>query len=112
MPQQREKRAVHAVASSSVHGVTAHEIRLAAERIRGAIPPSPCTESHVLSELVSGPVFLKLENLQRTGSYKERGALNTLLTLSDEERKNVLVAASAGNHAQAVAYHASRLGLK
>ena len=98
--------------SNDVSGITAQEVRLAAERIRGAIPPSPCTESHALSELIGGSVFLKLENLQRTGAFKERGALNHLLTLSEEERKNVMVAASAGNHAQAVAYHASRLGLK
>jgi threonine dehydratase len=96
----------------SSHEVTADQIRLAAERIHGAIPRSPCTESHALSELISGSVFLKLENLQRTGSYKERGALNRLLTLSDEERQNILVAASAGNHAQAVAYHATRLRLR
>jgi len=93
-------------------GLSVSGIRLAADRIRGAIPVSPCTESHALSQLTGGTVFLKLENLQRTGSFKERGALNRLLTLSEPERNQVLVAASAGNHAQAVAYHAARLGLK
>lgn len=93
-------------------GVTLHEIRLAAARIREAIPPSPCTVSRALSEIAGGTVFLKLENLQRTGSYKERGALNRLLALTTAERKQALVTASAGNHAQAVAYHAARLGLK
>lgn len=93
-------------------GVTLNEIRLAAARIREAIPPSPCTVSRALSEMVGGTVFLKLENLQRTGSYKERGALNRLLALTAAERKQPLVAASAGNHAQAVAYHAARLSLK
>ena len=67
-------------------GVTLNEIRLAAARIREAIPPSPCTVSRALSDLVGGTVFLKLENLQRTGSYKERGALNRLLTLTAAER--------------------------
>ncbi|HEX9119749.1 MAG TPA: threonine ammonia-lyase [Terriglobales bacterium] len=93
-------------------GVTLHEIRLAAARIREAIPPSPCTVSRALSEMTGGTVFLKLENLQRTGSYKERGALNRLLALTAAERGQALVTASAGNHAQAVAYHAARLGLK
>ena len=93
-------------------GVTLNEIRLAAARIREAIPPSPCTVSRALSEMTGGTVFLKLENLQRTGSYKERGALNRLLALTAAERTQALVTASAGNHAQAVAYHAARLGLK
>jgi threonine dehydratase len=57
-------------------------------------------------------VFLKLENLQRTGSYKERGALNRILTLTPEQGRRGLIAASAGNHAQAVAYHAAKLGLR
>ncbi|MBZ5511444.1 MAG: threonine ammonia-lyase [Acidobacteriia bacterium] len=93
-------------------GVTLNEIRLAAARIREAIPASPCTVSRALSELTGGTVFLKLENLQRTGSYKERGALNRLLALTPAERQQALVTASAGNHAQAVAYHAARLSLK
>lgn len=92
--------------------VTSADIRAAEQRIRSAMSVSPCTQSQALSELVGGEVFLKLENLQRTGTYKERGALNRLLTLTDRERTNTLVAASAGNHAQGVAYHASRLGLK
>lgn len=87
-------------------------IRDAVHRIRDAICVSPCTRSHALSILTSGSVFLKLENLQRTGAFKERGALNKLLTLSPEERERGLVAASAGNHAQAVAYHATRVGIK
>jgi threonine dehydratase len=99
-------------ALQATSGVTLNEIRLAAARIRDAIPASPCTVSRALSELTGGTVFLKLENLQRTGSYKERGALNRLLALTAAERGQVLVTASAGNHAQAVAYHAARLGLK
>lgn len=72
---------------------------------------SPCPRSETFSEMCGNEVFLKLENLQRTGSYKERGALNRILTLTAEERERGLIAASAGNHAQAVAYHASRLGM-
>jgi len=82
------------------------------ERIRTAIAVSPCAHSHALSRLAGSPVFLKLENLQRTGAFKERGAVNKLLCLTADERKRGLVTASAGNHAQAVAYHASRIGLR
>ena len=87
-------------------------IQAARERIGNAVAVSPCAHSHALSRLAGSPVFLKLENLQRTGAFKERGALNKLLCLAPEERARGLVTASAGNHAQAVAYHASRLGLR
>ena len=92
--------------------VTLARIQAARERIGKAIAVSPCAHSHALSRLAGSPVFLKLENLQRTGAFKERGALNKLLCLTPDERKRGLVTASAGNHAQAVAYHASRLGLR
>jgi len=92
--------------------VTLNDVRSALDRIRGAIYVTPCTRSHALSELTAGSLFLKLENLQRTGAFKERGALNKLLTLTPEERERGLVTASAGNHAQAVAYHATRVGIK
>ncbi|HEX6274601.1 MAG TPA: threonine ammonia-lyase [Polyangiaceae bacterium] len=72
---------------------------------------TPCRESPKLGALTGGIVVLKLENVQRTGSFKERGACNRLLTLSDDEKRRGVVAASAGNHAQAVAYHAGRLGI-
>ena len=87
-------------------------IQRALHRIRGSICVSPCTRSHALSNLTGSSLFLKLENLQRTGAFKERGALNKLLALSPGERARGLVAASAGNHAQAVAYHSSRIGIK
>ena len=112
LPQTREEGAPNPPIPPPGLGVTLDDIRLAATRIRDAIPPSPCTVSRALSELAGGTVFLKLENLQRTGSYKERGALNRLLALTDAERTRPLVAASAGNHAQAVAYHAARLSLQ
>jgi threonine dehydratase len=91
--------------------VTLEEIRRARGRIGSSILVSPCPRSETFSDMTGCDVFLKLENLQRTGSYKERGALNRILTLTPEDRRCGLVAASAGNHAQAVAYHASKLKL-
>jgi threonine dehydratase len=88
------------------------EIRLAQRRIAASIPVSPCPRSEAFSAMTGNEVYLKLENRQRTGSYKERGALNRILTLDPEERRRGLIAASAGNHAQGVAYHAGRLGLR
>ena len=92
--------------------VTLSDIQTAMGRIRESIQISPCTRSETFSELAGNSVYLKLENRQRTGAYKERGALNKLLTLSAEERSRGVIAASAGNHAQAVAYHAARLGIR
>lgn len=80
--------------------------------IANQVRPTPCWPSHFLSKITGGQVFLKLENFNLTGSYKERGALNRLLKLTPEERKRGVVTASAGNHAQAVAYHASHLGIR
>jgi len=92
--------------------VTISDIQTALGRIRESIQISPCTRSETFSELAGNSVYLKLENRQRTGAYKERGALNKLLTLSAEERSRGVIAASAGNHGQAVAYHAARLGIR
>jgi threonine dehydratase len=92
--------------------VTLSDIQTALGRIRESIQISPCTRSETFSELAGNSVYLKLENRQRTGAYKERGALNKLLTLSAEERSRGVIAASAGNHAQAVAYHAARLDIR
>jgi len=91
--------------------VTLSDVQAARQRIGDAICVSPCSRSHAISELTGNDVWLKLENLQRTGSYKERGALNKILTLTAEERERGLVAASAGNHAQAVSFHATQRGL-
>jgi threonine dehydratase len=91
--------------------VTLPEIQAALGRIRDRIYLSPCARSETLSRLTGTSAYLKLENLQMTGSYKERGALNKLQSLSDAERARGLIAASAGNHAQGVAYHAGRLGV-
>jgi threonine dehydratase len=87
-------------------------VRDAAERIRGAIYFSPCAHSIALSQATGQQVYLKLENLQMTGAFKERGALNKILLLTPEETKRGVIAASAGNHAQAVAYHSTRRGIR
>jgi threonine dehydratase len=88
------------------------EIRTAMDRIRESIYLSPCARSEYFSQLTGNSVYLKLDNLQRTGAFKERGALNKLLTLTTEERSRGVIAASAGNHAQGVAYHAGRHGIR
>jgi threonine dehydratase len=90
---------------------TIDDIRAAAERIDGAVIHTPMLMSRTLSDLIGAEVWLKFENLQFTAAYKERGALNKLLQLTPEERKRGVIAASAGNHSQAVAYHARRLGI-
>ena len=90
---------------------TIDDIRAAAKRIAGAVIQTPMMMSRTLSEIIGAEVWLKFENLQFTGAFKERGALNKLLQLTQEERSRGVIAASAGNHAQAVAYHALRLGI-
>lgn len=92
--------------------ITLSDVQAAADRIRDSIYLSPCPRSETFTELTGNTIFLKLDNLQRTGAFKERGALSKLLTLSKEERGRGVIAASAGNHAQGVAYHAGRLGIR
>jgi threonine dehydratase len=92
--------------------VTLAEIHAAMGRIRDSIYLSPCARSEDMSQLTGNSVYLKLDNLQRTGAFKERGALNKLLTLTEQERSRGVIAASAGNHAQGVAYHAGRHGIR
>jgi threonine dehydratase len=82
------------------------DIQAAQARIKKSLYLSPCARSETFSKLTNNSVYLKLDNLQRTGAFKERGALNKLLTMSPEERARGVIAASAGNHAQGVAYHA------
>ncbi|MBT9551051.1 MAG: threonine ammonia-lyase [Hydrogenophaga sp.] len=88
------------------------DIEAAALRLNGQVLDTPCVESRTLSQLTGCQVFLKFENLQYTASFKERGACNKLVQLTPEERSRGVVAMSAGNHAQGVAYHAQRLGLR
>jgi len=95
-----------------LESVTLTSIQAARARIGEAIYVSPCQLSSDLSELAGLPLHLKLENLQRTGSFKERGALNKLLTLSKAERERGVITASAGNHAQGVAFHASARNIR
>ena len=89
--------------ASSTTGVTLASVQQARQRINGFIYNSPCRHSVELSEMTGAEIYLKLDNVQRTGAFKERGALNKILTLSDDEKRRGVVAASAGNHAQAVA---------
>jgi threonine dehydratase len=88
------------------------DIRQAAARLAGQVLNTPCVESRMLSQVAGCEVFLKFENLQFTASFKERGACNKLVQLSNEERQRGVIAMSAGNHAQGVAYHAQRLGIR
>ena len=91
--------------------VTIADVHAAHARIRQAIVRTPTLVSKTLSDMTGATVYLKFENLQFTAAYKERGALNTLLQLSPEARAKGVIAASAGNHAQGLAYHANRLGI-
>jgi len=92
--------------------VTLQDIRDAAEAIGGKVKNTLCVPSVTLSQITGTNLVLKFENLQFTASFKERGALNKLLTLSPQSRKAGVIAMSAGNHAQAVAYHARNLGIR
>jgi threonine dehydratase len=92
-------------------GPTAVDIQKAARRIAGQIEVTPFLHSRTLSQIVQAEVWLKFENLQFTASFKERGALSRLCTLDDEERARGVIAVSAGNHAQGVAFHAQRMGI-
>ena len=92
--------------------LTYPDIRAAADRLGDHILQTPCVASQTLSEITGAQVFLKFENLQFTASFKERGACNRLQLLTAEEKTRGVVAMSAGNHAQGVAYHAQRMGLR
>ena len=91
--------------------VTIEDVRAAAEAIRGQVVDTPCLHSRTLSEITGAQVYLKFENHQFTASFKERGALNKLLSLDAAAAAKGVIACSAGNHAQGVAYHAARLGI-
>ncbi len=86
-------------------------ILAAKDRLQGHIERTPCRHSRTLSEITGADVWVKFENLQFTAAYKERGALNKLLQLTESEKKRGVIAASAGNHSQGLAYHAARLGI-
>ena len=92
--------------------LTLNDIEEAAQRLDGQLLNTPCVESKTLSQLTGAQIYLKFENLQYTASFKERGACNKLAQLTEAERRSGVIAMSAGNHAQGVAYHAQRLGLR
>jgi threonine dehydratase len=100
-----------AMASSAAPAVTFADIEAAAKRIEGAVVRTPCLLSRTLSQATGATVYVKFENLQFTAAYKERGALNKLLLMDEVTRSKGVIAASAGNHAQALAYHGARLGV-
>src|SRR5215216_338262 len=87
------------------------DIRAAAARLNGQVERTPCRRSRTLSEITGAEVWVKFENLQFTAAFKERGALNKLLQLGENVRGRGVIAASAGNHSQGLAYHAARLGI-
>ncbi|THD74495.1 MAG: threonine ammonia-lyase [Phenylobacterium sp.] len=87
------------------------DILAARDRLQGHIERTPCRHSRTLSEITGAEVWVKFENLQFTAAYKERGALNALMQLGENARKRGVIAASAGNHSQGLAYHAARLGI-
>src|SRR5215472_4475632 len=91
--------------------ITFQDIEAAAHRIAGSVINSPCPASIPLSEVTDMQIYCKLEYLQRTGSFKERGARNALLLLDEAARRRGVVAASAGNHALGLAYHGQLLGI-
>ena len=92
--------------------ITFNDVTAAAGRLKGQIERTPCTHSRVLSRITGAEVWLKFENFQFTASFKERGAFNKLSSLTAAERAAGVVAMRAGNHAQGVGYHATRLGIK
>ncbi|MFN9497057.1 MAG: threonine ammonia-lyase [Erythrobacteraceae bacterium] len=98
-------------AAASPADLTIDDVRAAAARIGGAVVNTPMMHSITLSEITGADIWLKFENLQFTAAYKERGALNALLQLTDEQRSRGVIAASAGNHSQGLSYHGTRLGV-
>src|SRR5258706_427953 len=94
---------------NAIFPITPADIEAAAKAIAGAVEITPARHSRTLSAIAGAEIFLKFENLQFTASFKERGALNKLLSLGEAERKRGVIAMSAGNHAQGVAYHAGLL---
>ena len=104
--------AAHPVSAQEAASLlTVDHVRAAAERLEGSIIRTATTYSRTLSEMTGANIYLKFENHQFTASFKERGALNALLLMSEERRSKGVIAASAGNHAQGLSYHATRLGI-
>ena len=100
------------MSTTAAQSLSLADIRAARERLNGSINTTPCARSEMLSRQTGQSIFLKLENLQMTGSFKERGALSKIATLTPEEARRGVIAASAGNHAQGVAHHATQRGIR
>ncbi len=107
--KETDKLVSDLITSSSI---SLADVLAARERLRESIYYSPCPHSQMLSALTGQQVYLKLENLQMTGRFKERGALNRIAKLTPEQATRGVIAASAGNHAQGVAYHATKRGIR
>ena len=103
--------ALHGQSSAATKLLTLNDIRAAAARIEGAVVRTPMLYSQTLSQITGANIWLKFENLQFTAAFKERGALNALLQLTEEERRRGVIAASAGNHSQGLSYHGTRLNV-
>ena len=101
----------HPAAADTALPLAIDDVRAAAQRIAGAVVRTPTMHSQTLSNIVGTEIWLKFENLQFTAAYKERGALNALLQLTQEQRDRGVIAASAGNHSQGLSYHGTRLGV-
>ncbi len=97
--------------AASTQALTIDDVRAAAQRIAGSVVRTPTLHSRTLSQITGAEVWLKFENLQFTAAYKERGALNALLLMPEQQRKVGVIAASAGNHSQGLSYHGTRLGV-
>ena len=97
--------------ASALDQLTLDDVRAAHARIGDAVVRTPMLKSQTLSQIAGAEIWLKFENLQFTAAYKERGALNALLLMSEEARARGVIAASAGNHSQGLSYHGSRLGV-
>src|SRR5688500_17693294 len=110
-PGYGRRMQTRAAAADAPHPVTAQDVRHAATRIRGRVLRTPALLNDAIARVTGAEVVLKLECLQPTGAYKERGAANKLAQLTPAERAAGVVAASSGNHAQAVARHASLSGI-
>ena len=111
MPKSPKNAPPDTHASEADLAVTPGDVTAAAAAIRDSVIVTECDQSRTLSEICGCNLWLKFENLQFTSTFKERGALNRLLALSPDERRRGVIAMSAGNHAQGVAYHAHRLGI-
>ncbi len=106
-----QSRPTSRVGALKKNAVTFDDVLAAQARLAGHVENTPCLHSQTLSQITGADVYLKFENLQFTASFKERGALNKLSLLSQQQRDKGVIAVSAGNHAQGVAYHAQRLGI-